>query len=141
MFLSELHELMPPKLFSKLFGETINKLLDAVNELGLEVANVSVNGLNPTVLRFSTLGGAVDEGAHDAEVKAYLKQVKKLALETFRTAKIQVPNVSVKFGTDMAGDAEIDVACTWMWGEHPPGMVAAILSAAIDASYEAEVEL
>jgi len=141
MFLSELHELLPPKLFSKHLGETINKLLTDTTELGLELADVRITGASRTSLCFIAMGGEVEDGAANPEVRDYMKKVKKLAIKTFQDAKIQAPLVSVRYQSDPAGDAEISVCCMWEWKAPDPKLNAKILKAAIDEDFEPEVEL
>lgn len=141
MILTELHDILPPKLFSKHLGETINKLLTDTTALGIELADVRIIGANPTSLCFLALGGEVEDGAANPEVRDYMKKVKKLAIKTFQDAKIQVPLMSVRYQSDPAGDAEISVCCMWDWKAPDPKLNAVVLKAAIDDDFEAEVEL
>lgn len=141
MLLLEIHELLPAKLFSKRLADVINKMLEKVDALGPSIADVSIRGQYPTVLSFVTLGGEVEGGAKDPEVREYLKTLRTLLKQSFGSANIQAPKVEVKYGTDMAGEAEISVTCTWDWLEPRPQLDAQVLLATIDEIFEPEVKL
>jgi len=141
MFLSELHDLLPPKLFSKHLGEAVLGLLKKVDHPDLTFGDIRLRGRNPTVLYFVTLGGDVEDGEADPEVKAYMKQMKTTALKAFKDAGIQAPDVKVSYGTDMGGESEITTTCTWRWAPPDPELDAAIIQAALGNEYEVELDL
>ncbi len=141
MLLTELHELLPSKLFSKKLGETISSLLTDAAGDELLIGDVKIVGHNPTVLHFEVLGGDAEGGASNKEVKAYIKKLTKMATKAFSDAKIQTPTVKVTAGTDMAGDVEIAVVCTWNWGQSPPTINPEALKAGIGDGFDVEVEL
>ena len=141
MFLSELHELLPSKLFSKRLAEVISSLLETVGEQELDFGDITIRGQNPTVLYFTTLGGAIEDSDAMRDAKAYMKKMKALTIKAFRDAKIQVPEVDVRLGTDMAGDAEVTTTCTWKWSSPEPELNAAAFRSGLSAEDEVEVDL